>query len=77
MTQQLHEGQCGLCLHFGEHSSESFSQIVNIRKSHEAREDVLAKCGHPNNERIDLIVTPISGCLGFELANEASAQIPQ
>jgi hypothetical protein len=63
----LHEGQCGLCAHFGEdHAGEQ--QLVDIRMSHEAPDDLVEECGHPKHAPLHLVVTPISGCDGFEPA---------
>ena len=66
---QVHEGQCGLCAHFGEHHHGSGDpQLVQIRTSKQAPEDLTEECGHPLHEKLHLIVTPISGCEGFEPA---------
>jgi hypothetical protein len=64
---QVHEGQCGLCTHFGEHDP-SQPQLVQIRVSKEAPEDLIEECGHPKHASLNLVVTPISGCAGFEPA---------
>ncbi len=76
MEQQtlLHEGQCGLCLHFGE-SHPQEPQLIQIRQKHEAPEDIIEECGHPSHAPLGLKVTPISGCAGFELAPEARETI--
>lgn len=64
---QVQEGQCGLCLHFGEqHVSDR--QLVQIRRSHTAPETLLDDCGHPRHASLHLKVTPISGCDGFQPA---------
>ena len=66
---QVHEGQCGLCAHFGEHQHHTpDQQLVEIRLSKQAPEDLTEECGHPLHEKLHLIVTPISGCEGFEPA---------
>ena len=63
----LHEGQCGLCTHFGEqHPTDQ--QLVQIRLKQEAPEDVVDACGHPRHASLHLRVTPTSGCDGFEPA---------
>ncbi len=62
----LHEGQCGLCKHFGEH--DNAPQLVQVRTSKSAPEDLKADCGHPKLEPLHLTVTPDSGCEGFEAA---------
>ena len=65
----VNDGQCGLCAHFGEHSKLiDMETLVKIRSSHEADDEILAECGHPNNEKLNLKVTPTSGCNGFEAA---------
>jgi hypothetical protein len=63
----LHEGQCGLCAHFGEDHARD-QQLVDIRMSHEAPDDLIEECGHPKHAPLHLVVTPISGCDGFEPA---------
>lgn len=65
----LHDGQCGLCSHFGEHDhSGQHEQLLQIRESHEASEGFVEECGHPKHADLHLVVTPISGCDGFEPA---------
>lgn len=70
----IHEGQCGLCAHFGENHPRE-QQLVQIRTKHEAPEDLVDECGHPSHAPLHLKVTPISGCAGFELAPEAKQTI--
>ena len=53
--------------HFGE-SHPSDQQLVQIRTSHEAPEEVTDECGHPRHAALHLIVTANSGCDGFEPA---------
>jgi hypothetical protein len=62
---QVHDGQCGLCAHFGENDSDK-TQLIQIRLKHEAPEQLTEACGHPKLAPLDLVVTPISGCKGFE-----------
>lgn len=70
---QVHDGQCGLCAHFGEHHpTHPTDQLIQIRLKHEAPEDFIEECGHPQHEPLHLIVTPISGCAGFAPAPEAA-----
>jgi len=64
---QVHDGQCGLCSHFGE-THESDGKLLQIRQKHEAPEDFLDDCGHPRHASLHLKVTPMSGCDGFEAA---------
>jgi len=66
----VHEGQCGLCTHFGEtHSFNPGPNLMQIRTKHEASETLLDDCGHPKHASLHLKVTPISGCDGFEPVN--------
>ena len=69
MMQHIHEGQCGLCAHFGEHHQAN-QELIQIRVNHEAPEDVIDECGHPRHASLHLMVTPISGCDGFEPAQQ-------
>lgn len=65
--KEIHDGQCGLCVHFGEkHPDNAF--LSQIRRSKEAPETLVEECGHPKHASLHLIVTPISGCNGFEPA---------
>ena len=65
--QQVQDGQCGLCAHFGEHHEET-PQLLQIRQRAEAPEQLVDECGHPRHAPLHLKVTPISGCDGFEPA---------
>jgi hypothetical protein len=69
---QVQTGQCGLCSHFGENHPAD-KQIIQIRLKHEAPEKLVEECGHPTLAPLHLMVTPISGCAGFEPA----AQVQQ
>ncbi|MEM6332104.1 MAG: hypothetical protein AAF823_02050 [Planctomycetota bacterium] len=69
MTTPLQTGQCGLCAHFGEHSGSE--QLVQIRTSKQAPADLTDACGHPKLADVNLTVTAISGCDGFEPAAAA------
>jgi hypothetical protein len=62
--QHVHDGQCGLCAHFGE-EHDSDTKLVQIRNSKEAPETLVEECGHPRHATLHLMVTPISGCDGF------------
>jgi hypothetical protein len=66
--QQVREGQCGLCTHFGEHHGQAQQEIVAIRRERTAPETLVEECGHPKHADLHLVVTPISGCQGFEPA---------
>lgn len=63
----VHDGQCGLCSHFGEHHAED-QKLMQIRTTHEAPGDLVDDCSHPRHASLHLKVTPISGCDGFEAA---------
>jgi len=71
--QHLHEGQCGLCAHFGEMHPSHKGKLIEVRKKQEAPETLLDDCGHPRHAPLHLKVTPISGCDGFELARPSAA----
>ena len=63
----VQNGQCGLCAHVGEdHNTDS--KLVQIRVSHQADEKLVDTCGLPEHASLKLMVTPISGCAGFEPA---------
>ena len=64
---EIQNGQCGLCTHFGEGHVPS-EKLVTIRASHQAPENLVETCGHPQLVPLHLLVTPISGCSGFQLA---------
>jgi hypothetical protein len=65
--QAVHDGQCGVCGHFGEHhKSEVFVSILTTKKADESFVD---ECGHPRHANLQ--VTPISGCDGFVPAAQA------
>jgi hypothetical protein len=70
--QQVQDGQCGLCSHYGEQHPQD-QQLIQIRTKHEAPENYVDQCGHPKHAELDLRVTPISGCSGFEAAPEMQA----
>ena len=67
---EIHEGQCGMCAHFGEHHTQQ-PKLLQIRVKHEAPEDMLDECGHPRHASLHLRVTPLSGGDGFEPAAAA------
>jgi len=69
----VHDGQCGLCAHFGEDESDPAQRekLVQIRVAGQAPEDLVEGCGHPQHADLDLRVTPISGCAGFTPAQRA------
>jgi hypothetical protein len=62
--QTVHNGQCGVCGHFGEHHRKS-QVLVSILSSKKADESMLDECGHPKHAPLHLKVSPISGCDGF------------
>ena len=66
----VHNGQCGLCGHFGEHHAKT-QVLVSVMKTKQADPDVLDDCGHPKHAALHLKVSPISGCDGFVPAGQA------
>jgi len=70
MQASLHNGQSGLCNHFGERHAKS-QVLVSILSSKKADESILDECGHPKHAALHLKVTPISGCDGFVAAAQA------
>lgn len=69
---QVQDGQCGLCVHFGENTSDQ-PQLIQIRLKGEAPENLVEPCGLPENEALNLKVTAVSGCQGFEPAKQHQA----
>ncbi len=63
----VHEGQCGMCAHFGEHHRED-QRLIQVMIKHKASEELKEPCGHPKHAALHLIVTANSGCDGFEPA---------
>ena len=68
--ESLHNGQCGLCGHFGENHRKA-PALVSILSSKQASEAMLDECGHPKHRSLHLKVSPISGCDGFVPAAQA------
>ncbi|ADW70697.1 hypothetical protein [Granulicella tundricola] len=68
--QTVHDGQCGLCTHFGE-AHEKTTVLVSILSSKSADATLLDSCGLPKNAALHLKVTPLSGCDGFQPAAQA------
>lgn len=62
---EIKDGQCGLCTHYGENDKDQV-KLIQIRLKHEAPETLIEECGHPQNMKLHLVVSPISGCQGFE-----------
>lgn len=62
--ESLHNGQCGLCGHFGE-SHERTPALGSILSSNQASETMLDECGHPRHTSLHLKVSRVSGCDGF------------
>jgi hypothetical protein len=68
--EMLHNGQCGLCTHFGEHHAKA-ATLVSIHTNKKAEPTMLDECGHPKHATLHLKVTPISGCDGFVPVGQA------
>ena len=64
----VHDGQCGLCAHFGEHDMQHHQALIQIQASKKAPENLVEECSHPQHAALHLLVTPMSGCAGFEPA---------
>jgi hypothetical protein len=45
--------------------------LIQIRLRHEAAESFIEECGHPAHAPLHLVVSPISGCQGFEPVAES------
>ena len=61
--QAIHDGQCGVCSHFGEHHKTDV--LVTILSSKKVDEGFLDERGHPKHAALLLKVTTISGYDGF------------
>jgi hypothetical protein len=66
----VHDGQCGLCAHFGEGHAKA-PALVSILSTKQAPEALIDTCGLPKNAALHLKVTPVSGCDGFQAAAAA------
>ena len=67
IMREIGDMQCGRCSHFGADRNNE-PRLVQIRTNGQATPDVVEPCGHPNNERVSLKVTPFATCAGFEPA---------
>jgi hypothetical protein len=65
---QVTDGHCGMCVHFGEHDTQHQEQLVEIRDTKVAPEDLVEECGHPKLESLHLEVTAAASCDGYEPA---------
>ena len=65
--QLIHDGQCGICGHFGEHHKTP--ALISILSSKKADESFIDDCGHPKHSALKLKVTAISSCDGFVAAH--------
>ena len=63
MTVQIHDGQCGLCGHFGEHHMTQV--LVSIHSSKKADEAMLDECGHPKHAALHLKVRRFRDAMGL------------
>jgi hypothetical protein len=70
----FHDGQCGMCVHYGEHHNEEATKLVQIRTAQEAPEELVEECGHPRHAPLHLKVTAVSGCDGFEPVSPSERQ---
>lgn len=69
----LQPGQCGLCAHFGENADSNQPQPLTLRLKGEELEKHISECDHPAHAPLHLMVTPSSGCAGFEPAQQLQA----
>ena len=69
---QVHDGQCGLCVHFGENQATDEPKLIQIRLKGEAPEKLVEPCGLTAHAELSIMVTAISGCQAFQPA-EAQA----
>ena len=67
----VHNGQCGVCMHFGEHNAADKQVLTQILTTMQAPESLVEGCGLPKNEALHLRVTAVSGCDGFTPAARA------
>jgi hypothetical protein len=67
----VHDGQCGVCVHFGEHNNADKQVLTQIIMTKQAPESLVEGCGLPKNEALHLKVTAVSGCDGFQPAARA------
>jgi hypothetical protein len=67
----VHDGQCGVCTHFGEHNQADKQVLTQILTTKQAPESLVEGCGLPKNETLHLRVTAVSGCDGFQPAGRA------
>jgi hypothetical protein len=67
----IHDGQCGVCTHFGEHNQSDKQVLTQILSSKQAPESLIEGCGLPKNAALHLKVTAVSGCDGFHPAARA------
>ena len=72
---QVRDGQCGMCVHFGEDNDSERPKLLQIRATHQAPEDLVERCGLPGHAQYDLRVTPASGCAGFAPAIEEQLHV--
>ena len=66
MLVKVHEGQCGMCKHFGEHVPADQPKLTQIRISGQAPEDFVEPCGLDINEQVHLSVSVLGGCDRYE-----------
>lgn len=72
---QVRDGQCGMCVHFGENNADDKPKLLQIRATHQAPEHMVQQCGLPGHAQYDLWVTPESGCAGFAPAEQEQLHV--
>jgi len=63
---RFEQGQCGTCLHFGEHGSSD--ELMQIRIKGNAPDGYTNECGLPTLANLHLVVSANSTCDGYEAA---------
>ena len=72
---QVHDGQCGMCAHFGENMTQDEPKLIQIRVSHEAPDDLIEPCGLPIGLLPEIDATLVN-CDGTEQRVGAAASPP-
>lgn len=69
----LQPGQCGLCSHFGDNHDAGAPRPLTLLTKDEELSTKVSDCDHPAHAPLRLKVTPVSGCAGFEPAEQLQA----
>jgi len=63
---RFEQGQCGTCMHFGEHGGSE--ELTQLRIEGNAPDDYTNQCGLPSLAEMNLVVSANSTCDGYEAA---------